>query len=208
MLKLHHSPMACSLACRLTLAITDIPHDVVTLRTWKGEQKTDAYRAINPRGKVPALETPEGILVENTAILPYIADLAPAKALLPAAGTFARARAQSWLSYLSSSLHSSLSAAMFSPAGCEGDACRRSVLDRAIGVLTDIDRHLATREHVLDSFSACDLYLTVFSLWRAAPTLSTHLPALPNLDRLQARVLSKPELAAIVGEDMKMRAAG
>jgi glutathione S-transferase len=199
--------MACSLACRLTLTLADIPHDVVIVRTWRGEQKTDAYRAINPRGKVPALETDEGILVENTAILPYIADLAPAKALMPVAGTFARARAQSWLSYLSSSLHSSLSAAMFSLPGCEADACRRSMLDRAIGVLTEIDRHLTNREYVLDTFSACDLYLTVFSLWRAGPALSAHLPALPNLDRFQARVLSKPELAAIVGEDMKMRAA-
>lgn len=208
MLTLYHSPMACSLACKLALATAELPHEVVTVRTWKGEQKSDAYRAINPHGKVPALETPDGILTENTAILPYIADLVPGKKLMPASGTFERAKAQSWLSYFSSSLHASLSGAMFALPGCDGDECRRSALDRAIGVLTDVDASLANRDHVLDAFSVCDLYLTVFSMWRAAPALASHLPQFANLDRLQTRVLSNQKLAAIVGEDMKARAAG
>lgn len=208
MLRLHHSPMACSLACRLALSAADLPHEVIIVRTWKGEQKTDAYRAINSRGKVPTLETPDGVLSENTAILPYIADLVPAKLLMPAAGTFARAKAQSWLSYISSSLHVSLSAAMFALPGCDGDDCRRAALNRAVGVLADIDAYLANRDHVLDSFSVCDLYLTVFSMWRAAPALAPHLPALPNLDRLQARIASQPQFGAIIMEDMKIRAAG
>lgn len=200
--------MACSLASRLTLVAADLPHEVVLVRTWKGEQKTEAYRAINPRGKVPALQTPDGILLESTAILPYLADLAPAKALMPAAGSFARAQAQGWLSYFSSGLHTSLSAAMFPLPGFDGDEGRKSALDRAIGVLADIDRHLEGRAHVLDAFSVCDLYLAVFALWRAAPALSPHLPAFPNIDRLQAGIMSQPQFTAIIMEDMKTRAAG
>jgi len=200
--------MACSLASRLTLVAADLPHEVILVRTWKGEQKADAYRAINPRGKVPALQTPDGILLESTAILPYLADLAPWKALMPPAGTFARAQAQGWLSYFSSALHTSLNAAMFPLLGCDGDEGRKSALDRVIGVLSDIDRHLEGRAYVLDEFSVCDLYLAVFALWRGAPALSTHLPAFPNIDRLQASIVSQPQFAAVIMEDMKTRAAG
>jgi glutathione S-transferase len=95
MLRLHHAPMACSLASRFALALSGLPHEIAVVRTTRGEQKTPAYLRINRRGKVPALETDQGVLTESTAILPYIADLAPDAGLMPAAGTFQRAQAQS-----------------------------------------------------------------------------------------------------------------
>ena len=70
MLRLHHAPMACSLATRFTLAEAGLPHDIAIVRTARGENRTAAYLAINPRGKVPALETDDGVLTESTAILP------------------------------------------------------------------------------------------------------------------------------------------
>src|ERR1700741_4404601 len=105
MLRLHHAPMACSLASRLALLEADLPHEIVFVDTLAGEQRTDAYRRVNPRGQVPALQTPDGVLVESAAILPYIADLAPEKCLFPPAGSFDRAQGQAWLSFLSSTLH-------------------------------------------------------------------------------------------------------
>ena len=204
MLRLHHAPMACSLASRLALAESGLPHEVAFVRTWRGEQKTDAYRRINPRGKVPALETERGAITESTAILPFIADLAPEKGLLPPAGTFERAQAQAWLSFLSSTLHASLSAAMFLQQEGE-EAAREAALARVIAALGDIDGHLAGRDHLLDAFSLCDLYLLVFLLWRAAPALAGRLPSFANLDRFQQALLSRPGVMAIVGEEMKLR---
>jgi glutathione S-transferase len=205
-LRLHHAPMACSLASRFALTEAGLPHEVAFVRTWKGEQKTEAYRRINPRGKVPALETGQGVITESTAILPYIADLAPEKGLLPGAGTFQRAQAQAWLSYLSSTLHVALSAAMFPLDGCDNDAARATALARVIEVFTGLDQHLEGRDHLLDSFSVCDLYLLVFVLWRAAPGLGDRLPALPNLDRFQQNLFAeRPNLAMMVGEEMKLR---
>ena len=208
MLKLHHSPMACSLGSRLALIEAGLPHEIALVRTWKGEQKTDAYRAINPRGKVPTLETDDGMLTESTAILPFIADLVPDRQLLPPPGTFRRAKAQSWLSFFSSTLHAALSTAMFPPPGCDNDVARDAALARVIAALQDIDAHLAASEHVLDAFSVCDLYLMVFSMWRAGPAFSGRLPAFSNLDRFQQAMLARPGILAIVGEEMKLRAAG
>jgi glutathione S-transferase len=58
---------------------------------------------------------------------------------------------------------------------------------------------------VLDAFSVCDLHPLVFLLWRATPALAGKLPVFANLDALQQRLFTRPGLAAIVGEDMKLR---
>jgi glutathione S-transferase len=200
MLRLHHAPLACSLASRLALAESGAPHEVVFVDT-----KSDAYRRVNPRGQVPALETDEGVLTESTAILPYVADLAPERRLFPAAGTFARAKAQAWLSFLSSSLHVSLARALFPPPGCDGVEAQSAAVAKAAAAFLDADVHLEGREHLLDEFSVCDLYLFVFSLWRMAPALSGRLPHFPNLDRVQQNILARPGFGAIVGEELQRR---
>jgi glutathione S-transferase len=198
--------MACSLASRFALAEAGLPHEVAVVRTWKGEQKTEAYRSINPRGKVPALETDQGVITESTAILPYIADLAPEKALLPKAGSFERAQAQAWLSFLSSTLHVALSAAMFPMEGCDSEDARQAALARVTEAFTGLDQHLEGRDYLLNRFSVCDLYLLVFLLWRASPVLAGRLPAFPNLDRFQQNLFAaRPNLAMMVGEEMKLR---
>ena len=205
MLRLHHAPLACSLASRFALVEADLPHEVVLVRTWKGEQLTDAYRAINPRGKVPALETDQGILTESTAILPFIADLAPDKGLFPEAGTFERAQGQAWLSFLSSTLHAALSAALFAREGCDNDIARSAALARATAAFKDVDDHLQGRDHMLDGPSVCDLYLLTFALWRMAPSLAGQLPPFPSINRLQQQLLAKPAFQQIVEEEMKLR---
>lgn len=206
MLRLHHAPLTCSLASRFALVEAGLPHELVLVRTWKGEQLTDAYRAINPRGKVPALETDQGVLTESTAILPFIADLAPARQLFPKAGTFERAQAQSWLSFLSSTLHVALSAAMFPREGCNNEVAGAAALARVVEAFQVVDDHLDGRDHMLDAPGVCDLYLLVFALWRAGPSLAGRLPAFPNIDRLQQRLMAQPALQQIVGEEMKLRA--
>ena len=206
MLRLHHAPLACSLASRLALVESGLPHEIAFVDTARGEQKSAAYLRLNPRGQVPALETDQGVLTESTAILPYIADLAPEKRLFPEPGTFARAKAQSWLSFLSSTLHVSLSRAMFSPPGFDTPEASQAVLQRVTAAFQDIDRRLEGRDHLLDVFSVCDLYLLVFGLWRAAPNLAGKTPPLPNLDRVQQMLLARPGLGAILAQEMQLRA--
>lgn len=208
MLVLHHAPMACSLASRFALAEAGLAHEVAVVRTALGENRQPAYLAINPRGKVPALQTERGVITESTAILPYIADLVPDAALLPPAGTFERAQAQSWLSFLSSTVHAAYTGALRAEAfeGCDPEAVRKVHLARLATALQEIDAHLATQDHLLGAFSLCDLYLLVFLLWRGAPAVAGKLPALPNLDRFQQRMLARPALAGVLGEDMKLMA--
>ncbi len=208
MLRLHHAPMACSLASRFALAEAGLAHEVVVVRTARGENKAPAYLQINPRGKVPALETDDGVVTESTAILPFIADLAPAKNLLPPPGGFQRAQAQAWLSFLSSTVHAAYTGVLRAEAfaGCDVEAVRTVHVARLSAALEELDAHLAGREFMLDAFSVCDLYLLVFLLWRGAPALAGRLAPLPNLDQFQQRMLARPALGAILGEEMKLMA--
>jgi glutathione S-transferase len=73
MMTLYFSPGACSLASHIGLEETGAPYEIKPILLAKGQQRTEAYLKINPRGKVPALSVDGKILVENTAILTYLA---------------------------------------------------------------------------------------------------------------------------------------
>ena len=83
MLTLYFSPGACSLASHIGLEETGASYEAKPILLAKGQQRTEAYQKINPRGKVPALSVDGKILVENTAILTYLARRFPEKKLMP-----------------------------------------------------------------------------------------------------------------------------
>jgi GST-like protein len=57
---------------RLALEELGIPYERVHVNLSKGEHKTDAYRELHPRSKVPALEIDGNVLWESGAILNYL----------------------------------------------------------------------------------------------------------------------------------------
>jgi len=83
MLTLYFSPGAYSLASHIGLEETGAPYEAKPTLLAKGEQKTEAYLKINPRGKLPALSVDGQIITENTAILTYLARRFPEKKLMP-----------------------------------------------------------------------------------------------------------------------------
>src|SRR5581483_8202343 len=106
-MKLYYSPGACSLAPHIALREAGLTFDLeqVDLKAKKAKSGTD-YWGVNPKGAVPALRLDDGeVLTEGAAILQYIADLAPASGLAPAAGTRERVRLQEWLNYIAAEVH-------------------------------------------------------------------------------------------------------
>ena len=206
MLKLYHAPMACSLASRFALLEAGLEHEIRIVHTTKGENRTAEYLALNPFGKVPLLQTPDGELTESSAILPYIADLAPEKRLYPEAGTFARAEARSLMGFLTSGLHCAYTPAFHT----DEQADRAHALDAAVRkidtALRIVEQRLEGREYLLGTTSVADLFMMPFSLWRMAPQFAGRFGTYPNIDALQARVLSRPALDGIVAEEMALRA--
>src|SRR3954464_10319134 len=84
MLTLYYALGACSMASHIALEETGAPYQTQVVALAQGEQSKPEYlNSVNPRGKVPALQTDDGILTENVAILTYLARTFPDAKLLP-----------------------------------------------------------------------------------------------------------------------------
>lgn len=70
---------------RIALNLKGLTYETrgIDLRT--GAQTSAAYRALNPQGLVPALETAEGVLIQSPAILEWLEERHPRPPLLPGA---------------------------------------------------------------------------------------------------------------------------
>ncbi|WP_374429034.1 glutathione S-transferase family protein [Tabrizicola sp.] len=104
MLTLYYTPKTCALATHITLIDAGADYTLKRIDFAKGEQRAPEFLALNPKGRVPALVTPQGILTETTALLTYIAQTHPQANLAPTE-PFALARLQSFTAFLSSTLH-------------------------------------------------------------------------------------------------------
>jgi len=105
-MKLYFSPGACSLAPHIVLLASAQACTIerVDLRT-KLTTSGDDYRAINPKGYVPALQLADGrLLTETQVILQYLADQVPGSGLAPAAGSFERYQLMEWLAYIATEM--------------------------------------------------------------------------------------------------------
>ena len=81
-----HGYSRSSAAYRLRIALNlkglDAAFHSVHLR--RGDQQSEAYRALNPQGLVPALETDDGaVLTQSLAIIEWLDETHPEPALLP-----------------------------------------------------------------------------------------------------------------------------
>lgn len=128
------------------------------------EIKAPAYRAINPLGKVPALAHGDTVLTETLAIITWLAEHYPDKALIPPAGSDARGEYYRWLCF---ALHLEY-AAVDRWRGVENNAEQRKAIgygdfDTAFAVLQE---RLRGREYLIgDRFSALDLYYSGLLAW-------------------------------------------
>ena len=104
MFKLYYAPGTCALASHIALEEAGASYTAERLDFKNGQQTTPQYLAINPKGRVPALVTDRGTLTETPAILAYIAQSFPQAKLVPD-DPFAFAQAQSFNSYLCSTVH-------------------------------------------------------------------------------------------------------
>ncbi len=73
MLTLYYLHGACSMAPHIALEEAGAQYTLQLVSLPKGEQQAPEYLNLNPRGRVPALRTEDGVLTENVAILTYIA---------------------------------------------------------------------------------------------------------------------------------------
>ena len=104
---LHFAPDNASLIVRLALDHAGLPYQTRLVDRAARAQETAAYRALNPNGLIPTLETPHGVLFETGAILLWLADTHGG--LGPAPDDPGRGNWLKWLFFVANTVHPALS---------------------------------------------------------------------------------------------------
>jgi len=169
MMTLYFSPGACSLASHIGLEETGAPYEIKPVLLAKGQQRTEAYLKINPRGKVPSLSVDGKILVENTAILTYLSRRFPEKKLLPA-DPAEEARCIATMCWFSSVVHPSYQRSHRPERFADGEAAQAAVKENGRKTfwanLQEIDSMFQGNGWVMGKeFTVVDGYALVFYGW-------------------------------------------
>ncbi|MEP7181492.1 MAG: glutathione S-transferase family protein [Betaproteobacteria bacterium] len=164
LLRLHFSPGSCSRVTMIALAEAGAEYEATLVSLKDGAHRTPAFRALNAKGKVPVLETPEGVLTENVAILTWLADRHPDARLLPVADAWQRATSVAALAWFASTVHPLLTSVRYPERVCDLAGAPDRVRAAASGELAVQMRAaedlLLTRPWMLgDRWSVADAYL-------------------------------------------------
>lgn len=197
-MKLFYSPGACSLSPHIALREAELPFTLerVDLRAKTTASGAD-YRAINPKGYVPALELEDGtILTEGAVMVQWIADRAPGKKLAPPHGTIERVRLQEWLHYIATELHKGMSPLYNKDIS---DAHKRALLDRLTQRYDFLGKAVASQAYLLgDTFTIADGY--AFYCLRAWQ-VSFKQELGPELKAYFARIAERPTVKAALAAE-------
>jgi glutathione S-transferase len=194
-MKLYYAPGACSLSPHIVAREAGIALDFerIDLRANPHRTETGAdFTAINPKGSVPALRLDDGqLLTEGPAIVQYLADLAPASGLAPAAGTLERYRLQEWLTFIGTELHKMFSPWLFHPE--YGERAAQVAREKIAQRFAFLDAHLALHPYLLGpGFSAADAYAFTIVSWARLKRID--LAPFPHLQRYMDRIAARPKV--------------
>lgn len=204
--RLHYAPDNASLVIRLALEELGLPYETALVDRRSSAQDSAAYRAINPNGLIPALETPDGAIFETAAILLWLADRHGG--LAPAPDSPERAAFLKWLFFASNTLHADLRICFYPKKYIGADSTDQATLSKVIkqrlkvhlGHLNDLAATTpswfgASQPSVLDFYLAC--MMRWMALYPAQSDRSWfHLSHYPHLGALLQRLETRPAVLA------------
>lgn len=190
MIEVHAFATPNSVKALIALEEIGLPYELMPVNVRKGEQKAEAFLALNPNGKVPVLVDDGFVLTESAAILVHLAE--KTGKLLPQDG-IGRARVFEQLFFHASGLSPAFGNAGFfkrSPPEPQPIAEARfaTEAERILGLL---DAKLASQSFVAgDEFTIADIAHFGW-MWRIQfPGLT--LDGRPNLSRWYEAVAARP----------------
>jgi glutathione S-transferase len=170
MLKLYFTPGTCALASHIALAEAGADYTVEKVDFKTNQQNSPDYLAINPKGRVPSLVTERGILTETPAMLAFIAQSFPKAKLAPTDDPFAFAQAQSFNSYLCSTVHIAhahkLRGARWATEESSFTDMKRKVPETMGACFALIENKMLKGPWVMgEQYTICDPYLYTIATW-------------------------------------------
>ena len=170
-----------------------------------GDQASAAYRALQPFGQVPAIESGDLKLFESGAIVIHVAE--GSEALMPPDAN-GRARASAWIFAALNSVEphvQNLAEIDLFNAGQSWAAARRPAAVEMVQKRLDaVEGWLGDRSYLEDRFTAADLMMTtVLRILRHTDIMSER----PALQAYQARCEARPAFQRALADHLKPFAA-
>jgi glutathione S-transferase len=170
-LKFFYGPNACSLAPHIALAEAGAQFEAIRLDLKAGDQRKPEYLAVNPKGRVPALVTPQGTLTECAVILGWVAQTYPEAHLKPDGDFFAFSEMQSFNLYLATTVHIAFAHLFRAERWADSETARAEIRAKVPTVLAQVFTLVEDRLHdgrpwvCGDRYTVADPYLYVFARW-------------------------------------------
>lgn len=164
----------------------------------KGEHRSEAYLAINPAGKVPALKDGDFVLTESGAIVTYIGEKFPETELVPTA-VRERARYLEWVLFVTAELEQPLwtraKHTFVLPEKLRVPAVKATAEKEFWRVAAVLEKRFGEGPYALgDRFTMADVLLGHTLAWARSVGLPVETEPLAAY---QARVLGRPALARV-----------
>ncbi len=199
---LHHAAPSRSSTVLFMLEEIGAPYELKVLDLQKEEQYRPEYLAINPMGKVPAIEHNGAVVTEVGAICTYLADAFPKAGLAPPIGDPLRGTYLRWMFF-------------------QGNALEPAIVDRALkrepgrrGMMPygTYEVAVAALERAVEKgpwflgerYSAADVYVGSAISWGLQFQL---LPERETFKRYVARLNGRPARQRAMDIDQKLMAA-
>ena len=197
----YYAPKTVALAAHIALEETGADYEARRVDFQANEQRSNEYLDINPKGRVPALHTREGILTETPAILVYLAQTHPEAQLAPIADAFGLAKLQEFNLYLCATVHV---AHAHGPRGSRWaddaaalEAMKQKVSSNMAECFQLIESRLFKGPWVLgEHYTVCDPYLFAIASWLAVDGVDIN--EFPTIAEHSRRIKERPATKAVL----------
>src|SRR6056297_2436895 len=203
-MKLYYAKGTIATATAITLHEAGIAFEPVRIDFKTAEQKGPDYTAINPKGRVPALVTDQGILTETGAILEHIADIAPAAGLRPS-DPFEAAKMREAMCYLASTMHVNHAHKMRSHRWASEESSFADMKAKSVQTMTEsathVENHMLQGPYVLgETFSLADPYLYVACNWLEGDRVT--VADYPKITAFIEAMRGRASVAQVIADNM------
>jgi len=199
-MRFYYAPLSCALATHIVLEHIGADYEAEKLNLRENDQNTPDYLAINPKGRVPALVTDQGILTETPALLLYLAQTFPSAKLAPLDDAFALAQMQSINSWFCSTVHVHHAHGARGRRWSDDLDAQKTMKDKVPQNMTDcatlIEREILRGPWVMgDQFTVADAYLFTMTSWMKGDGVD--MSQFPKLTDHYKRMLDIPAVKKV-----------
>ncbi|WP_211450703.1 glutathione S-transferase family protein [Collimonas antrihumi] len=206
-----HSPNTRSTGARILLEELGADYELHALNMKAGEQRKQAYLAINPMGKVPAVRHGEALITEQVAVFLYLADLYQDAGLTPALDDPLRGPYLRWMVYYGSCFEPAVVDRAQKHPPAAPSTCPYGDFETMLKTLTD---QLEKGPYILgEKFSAADVlwgtalkWTTGFQLVPMSPVIQAYIDRINARPAVQRVAALEAELAAQHARELESKA--